>query len=188
MSELIDGVALDADDKMTKAVEHAHHEFAAVRTGRASPALFERLTVDYYGAEVAMRQLAGFSVPEARTLVVSPFDKGAMDAIERAIRDANLGMSPSNDGTVIRLSFPPLTEERRKELVRMVRNMAEDGRIAVRNVRRSARHDLVELEKESLISADDLTRAEKDLDKVTQRHVDEIDRLLAAKEHELLEV
>lgn len=188
MSELVEAVHLETDEKMAKAVEHAQSEFSSVRTGRASPALLERITVSYYGTDVPLQQLAGFSVPEARLLVVSPFDKSSMDAIEKAIRDANLGMNPSSDGNVLRLAFPPLTEERRKELVRVVKNMAEDGRIAVRNVRRSARTDLAELEKESEISADDLERAEKELEKLTHRHVEEIDRLLDAKERELLEI
>lgn len=188
MSELVEAVHLESEEKMAKAVEHAQSEFSSIRTGRASPALLERITVSYYGSEVPLQQLAGFSVPEARLLVVSPFDKGSIEAIEKAIRDANLGMNPSSDGNVLRLAFPPLTEERRKELVRVVRNMAEDGRIAVRNVRRSGRGDLGDLEKDGDISSDEQERAEKELDKLTQRHVEEIDRLLEAKESELLEI
>ena len=188
MSELVEALHLEADEKMGKAVEHAQSEFSTIRTGRASPALLERIMVSYYGADVPLQQLAGFSVPEARLLVVSPFDKGSMDAIEKAIRDSNLGMNPTNDGNVLRLAFPPLTEERRKELVRVVKNMAEDGRIAVRNARRSARSDLIDLEKDGDISADDLDWAEKELDKLTHRHVEQIDQQLEAKERELLEI
>ncbi|MEO1060054.1 MAG: ribosome recycling factor [Actinomycetota bacterium] len=188
MSELVEALHLEADEKMNKAVEHAQSEFATIRTGRASPALLERIMVSYYGADVPLQQLASFSVPEARLLVVSPFDKGSMDAIEKAIRDSNLGMNPSNDGNVLRLAFPPLTEERRKELVRVVKNMAEDGRIAVRNARRAARSDLIDLEKDGDISADDLDWAEKELDKLTQQHVEQIDQQLEAKERELLEI
>ncbi len=188
MSELVEALHLEADEKMAKAVEHAQHEFSTIRTGRASPALLERIMVSYYGADVPLQQLAGFSVPEARLLVVSPFDKGSMDAIEKAIRDANLGMNPTNDGNVLRLAFPPLTEERRKELVRVVKKMAEDGRIAVRAARRSARSDLIDLEKDGEISADDLEWAEKELDKLTHKHVEVIDKHLEAKEHELLEI
>ncbi len=185
---MIDDVKAEAEAKMASAIDHTRLEFSTVRTGRASPALVERVLVDYYGAHVPLQQLAGFSVPEARMLVVSPFDKGSINAIEKAIRDANLGMNPSSDGNVLRLAFPQLTEERRRELARVVRNMAEDGRIAIRNVRRSARHDLDELEKEKMISEDELARGEGELDKITQRHVEQVDELLAAKEAELLEI
>ena len=188
MSELVQLVHDEAEEKMAKAAEHAQSEFSTVRTGRASPALVERIRVNYYGTDVPMLQLAGFSVPEARTLVVSPFDKGSIDAIEKALRDADLGMNPSSDGNVLRLNFPPLTEERRKELVRVVKQMAEDGRIAVRNIRRGARQELEALEKDSEISADDLDRGEKNLDKLTAKFVDVIDEHLATKESELLEV
>jgi ribosome recycling factor len=159
-----------------------------VRTGRANPALVEKLAVEYYGSMVPLQQIAGFQVPEARTLVVKPHDRGAMAAIERAIRDSDLGLQPSNDGVVIRLSFPVLTEERRKEYVKVVKNMSEDGRVAVRNVRRDARKQLETSEKNSEISKDDLERAEKDLDKYTQEHIEQIDKAFARKEQELLEV
>ncbi len=152
---------LDAMDKMDKAVEHVQNQFATVRTGRAAPALLERLLVDYYGAPVPLQQLASIQVPEARSLVVKPHDRGALAPIERAIRDSDLGVSPTNDGVVIRLNFPPLTEERRREYVKVVKNMAEDGRIAVRNIRRDARKHLDGAEKEGVISRDDLDRAEK---------------------------
>ena len=188
MSELIDLILADAGDKMDKACAHARSEFATVRTGRASSALVERLSVDYYGSEVPMQQLASFSVPEAQQLLITPFDKGAIGAIEKAIHDANLGVSPSNDGVVLRLSFPPLTEERRKEFVRMVRAMAEDSRIAIRNARRGARQDLEQLDKDGDASKDEVARAEKELDGLTHQHEAVINDALAQKEQELLEV
>ncbi len=188
MSEFAEEVCNDARERMGKAVEHTQSDFATVRTGRATPARVEKLKVDYYGADVPLQQLAGFSVPEARVLVIQPFDKGAMDGIYRAIMESDLGINPSSDGEVLRLVFPPLTEERRRDLVRVVKQMAEDGRIAVRNLRRSARQDLDALEKDKEISSDDKERFEKDLERHTQTSVDDIDRALAAKEQELLEV
>ncbi|HET6793521.1 MAG TPA: ribosome recycling factor [Acidimicrobiales bacterium] len=183
------GVALsDTADKMDKALTHAQGEFAAVRTGRASPGLIEKLKVDYYGSEVPLQQLAGFSVPEARVLVVSPYDKGATKAIEKAIQNSDLGINPSNDGQVIRLVFPTLTEERRKDLVKVVRHKAEEARVAVRNVRRATRHELEGFEKEGEISSDELDRAEKELEKLTQHHIADIDRMLQHKEQELLDI
>ena len=173
---------------MRKAVDHAKVDFATVRTGRAAPALIEKLRVDYYGTETPLQQLAGFSVPEPRVLVVSPYDKGALKAIEKAISASDLGINPSNDGTVIRLVFPELTTERRKELVKVVRHRAEEARVAVRNVRRASRHELEALEKDGDVSSDELERAEKDLEKVTQEMIAEIERLLATKEKELLEL
>ncbi len=177
----------DTKDRMGRAVERARSEFSSIRTGRAAPALVEKLPVDYYGSEVPLQQLAGFSVPEARMLVISPFDKGAMAAIEKAIRQSDLGLNPSNDGNNIRLSFPPLTADRRKEYVKIVKGMAEDGRIAVRNLRRSGRHELEAFEKDGELSEDELTRAEKELDKITHAAEAEIDAALAHKEQELLE-
>lgn len=186
--DMISMVLEDMSERMAKAVEHARSEFAGVRTGRASPALVEKLPVNYYDTEVPLRQLAGFTVPEARTLVISPYDKSALGAVERAIQQSDLGLAPSNDGHVIRLSFPPLTEERRKELVRVVKAMAEEGRVSIRNLRRSGRHDLETLEKGGDISADELVRAEKRLDKLTHEHEAHIDTALEHKEQELLEV
>ncbi|HET8930870.1 MAG TPA: ribosome recycling factor [Acidimicrobiales bacterium] len=186
-SELIEVVTEGATERMARAVEHTRNEFTGVRTGRATPALIDKLPVEYYGSEVPMQQLASFSVPEARQLLVAPFDKGAMGAIERAIQLADLGLNPSNDGTIIRLAFPPLTSERRAELVKVVRGFAEEGRISVRNVRRSARRELEELGDEADVSDDDLTRANKDLDKITQSYESEISQALAQKERELLE-
>jgi ribosome recycling factor len=185
---LIDVVLAETRDRMNKAVEHAKAEFGSVRTGRASPALVEKLKIEYFGSEVPLQQLAGISVPEARVLVVSPYDKGSMKAIERAIQQSDLGINPSNDGTVIRLVFPELNEERRKELVKVVRHRAEEGRVAVRNVRRSARHELEGLERDGEISNDDLDRAEKVLEKLTHELVAEVDKLVAHKERELLEI
>lgn len=185
---MIEDTLLEAVDKMERAVAHVQSQYSTVRTGRANPALVEKLPVEYYGSTVPLQQIAGFQVPEARTLVVKPHDRGAMAAIERAIRDSDLGLQPSNDGVVIRLSFPVLTEERRKEYVKVVKNMSEDGRVAVRNVRRDARKQLETSEKNSEISKDDLERAEKDLDKYTQEHIEQIDKAFARKEQELLEV
>jgi ribosome recycling factor len=185
---VIDDILLEAIDKMDKAVEHAQSQFSTVRTGRATPALVEKLPVNYYGADVPLVQLAGFQVPEARTLVIKPHDRGAITAIEKAIRDSDLGMSPSNDGVVIRLNFPMLTEERRRDYVKLIKNMAEDGRIAVRNVRRDARKSLETAEKAGEVSSDDIERAEKELDKITHDHVEHIDRAVQRKEQELLEV
>ncbi|MGQ0617493.1 MAG: ribosome recycling factor [Acidimicrobiia bacterium] len=185
---MLDLVMSDTTDKMHKAVDHTRAEFSSVRTGRASSSLVEKLRVDYYGAEVPLQQLAGFSVPEARTLVVSPFDKNSMAAIEKAIRNSDLGLNPSNDGIVIRLAFPPLTEERRKELVRRVRHQAEEGKIALRNLRRAARHEFDALVKEGDATEDELARAEKDLDRLTHAQEAQIDQALEHKEHELLEV
>jgi ribosome recycling factor len=186
--DMIAMVLDDAREKMAKAVDHARAEFAGVRTGRAAPALVEKLPVDYYGTEVPLQQIAGFTVPEARLLVISPYDKGAVGAIEKAIQNSRLGLSPSNDGQVIRLNFPPLTEERRKELVRVVRGMAEEGRVSIRHARRGARHDLESIEKDGDISEDELVRAEKELDKLTHQHEADVDAALEHKEQELLEV
>ena len=175
-------------DKMKKAVAHVQSEFAAVRTGRASPGLVEKLRVDAYGSDVPLQQIAGFGVPEPRVLTISPYDKSTIKAIEKAIQQSDLGVNPSNDGQIIRLVFPELTEERRKDFVKVVRNRAEEGRVAVRNARRHARHELEQLEKDGEISKDDLDRAEKDLEKRTHEVVAEIDELLKHKEEELLTV
>jgi ribosome recycling factor len=175
-------------DKMRKAVTHLQAEFAALRTGRASSSVVEKLRVDAYGSDVPLQQLAGFGVPEPRVLTISPYDKGTIKAIEKAIQQSDLGVNPSNDGQVIRLVFPELTEERRKELVKVARNRAEEGRVAVRNARRHARHELEGLEKDGEISKDDLDRTEKDLEKRTHEVVAEIDELLKHKEQELLSI
>lgn len=184
---MIADVLSDTKEKMGKAVEHAKTEFGSVRTGRATPALVEKLPVDYYGTEVPLQQLAGFTVPEARTLVVNPYDRNAVGAVEKAIRNSDLGVNPSSDGTVIRLVFPPLTADRRKDFVKVVKHMAEEGRVAVRNLRRSARHDLEALEREGDVSADEVDRAAKELDRLTASAVADIDTALEHKERELLE-
>jgi len=186
--ELIAVLLDETRDRMEKAVDHVRSEFGTVRTGRASPVLVEHLAVEYFGSPTPLRQLAGFSVPEARLLVITPYDKGSVPAIERAIQMSDLGITPSSDGQVIRLAFPPLTEERRKELVKVVRAKAEEGRVAVRNLRRSGRHDLEGLQRDGSLSTDELERVEKDLEHITHEHVTAIDQLLEHKEHELLAV
>lgn len=187
-TELVEMILDDARDKMTASVAHTREEFSSIRTGRAAPALVEKLPVEYYGSDVPLQQLAGFSIPEARTLVITPFDKGAIDAIEKAIQLSDLGLNPSSDGTVLRLNFPQLTEERRREFVRIVKQKAEDGRVQIRNQRRAARQELEALQKDGELSEDDLARAEKELDKITHAREAEIDKALDQKEQELLEV
>lgn len=183
---MIDELLAEAQGKMDQAIAHTVDEFGTVRTGRANPSLLHRITVDYYGTQTPLQQIAGFSVPEARMLVVQPYDKSSIQAIEKAIMVADLGLNPSNDGNVIRLAFPQLTEERRKELIRMVRHLAEDGRVAIRNVRRHIKDDIEALEGD--VSEDDVRRAEKTLQEMTDAHVHKIDGMLAKKEEELLEV
>lgn len=183
---MIDELLAEAKTKMDQAIEHTVGEFGTVRTGRANPGLLQRITVDYYGTQTPLQQIAGFSVPEARMLLVQPYDKSAINAIEKAIMKADLGLNPSNDGNIIRLLFPQLTEERRKDLIRVVRQLAEDGRIAVRNVRRHIKDDIEALEGD--VSEDDVRRAEKELQEMTDRHVHKIDEMLEKKEEELLEV
>src|SRR5215212_10619412 len=185
--DLLGLVLDDAAEKMDKAVTHTRHEFSTVRTGRASSALVEKLPVDYYGSEVPLQQLANFSVPEARLLVITPFDKGSVNAVEKAIRESDLGLNPTNDGHVVRLAFPALTEERRRDLVRFVKKMAEEGKIALRNHRRTARHELEGMEKDGDLREDDLKRAEKELDDMIHAHESALDGALADKEKELLD-
>jgi ribosome recycling factor len=184
----VDASLAEATQKMNGAVSVTREEMAGVRTGRASPALLARITFDYYGTQTPLNQMASFSVPEPRLLVVQPYDKNAIASIEKAIQTSELGITPSNDGNVIRLAFPPLTEERRKDLVKLIHHRAEEGRVAVRNVRRHAKEELEKLERDGAISEDELRRAEKELQKLTDRHVGEIDEILANKERELLEV
>ncbi len=189
MDDDLAGLVLDdTRDKMHKAVDHVRAEMGNVRTGRASSALLEPLLVDYYGTPTVLRQLAGFSVPDAMLLVVTPYDKGSLGAIEKAILGSDLGINPTNDGNVIRLAFPPLTEERRKDLVKVVRHKAEEARVAVRNLRRAGRHDLDALQKDGSLSTDELERVERELEKITHEQVGVIDNLLAQKERELLQV
>jgi ribosome recycling factor len=186
--EMTEMVVEECHDKMRKAIEHLKGEFAGVRTGRANPGLVEKLMIDSYGAMVPLQQLAGLTVPEPRLLVISPYDKNNIKAIEKAIQSSDLGVTPSNDGAVVRLSFPQLTEERRRDLVKVVKHKAEEGRVAVRNIRRDARKELESLAKDGDISKDDLERVEKDLEKHTHQVVADIDQLLSHKEKELLEV
>ena len=183
---MLDDLLKEARSTMETAVEHVASEFATVRTGRANPQILHRIHAEYYGTPTPLQQLASMSVPEPRLLVVHPFDKGALNAIERAIRDSDLGVNPSNDGTVIRIVFPTLTEERRKELIRLVRHMAEEGRIAIRNIRRHTKSDMEALHGE--ISDDEIHRSEKDLQDLTDEMVTRIDEQLSRKESELLEV
>lgn len=186
-TEMADLVLEDADDKMRKAVVHARAEFATIRTGRASPALVEKLPVDYYGADTPLQQLASFTVPEARQLLITPYDKSSIGAIEKALQTSDLGLNPSNDGHAIRLSFPPLTAERRREYVKLVKHMAEEGKISLRNHRRAARSELESMKKESDLSEDELKRYESELDKLIHVHEADIDAAFGVKEKELLE-
>jgi ribosome recycling factor len=183
---VIEELLAEAETKMDHAVEHVQGEFATVRTGRANPGILNRVTVEYYGTPTPLQQLASFSVPEARLLVVQPYDKSTIADIERAIQASELGLNPANDGNLIRIAFPPLTEERRKELIRVVRHMAEEGRIAMRNVRRHTKDDIEALEGD--VSEDDVRRGEQQLQEITDRHTARVDELLEHKEQELLEV
>jgi ribosome recycling factor len=185
---VINDILNEADSKMDKSVEATREEFAAIRAGRAHPNMFAKIMVDYYGTPTPIQQLASFTAPEARTILVSPFDQGAMKNIERAIRDSDLGVNPADDGKVIRCVFPELTEERRKEYIKIARGKAEDGRVAVRNLRRTAKQNLEKLEKDGEVGKDDVTGAEKRLDGITKKHTDAIDEMLKNKESELLEV
>lgn len=184
----IQSVLTDTSSKMDKAVEVAKEDFAAIRTGRAHPSMFAKIMVEYYGTSTPLSQLATVQVPEARTALVTPFDKGAIPSIEKAIRESDLGVNPGGDGNVIRVNFPQLTEERRKEFIKVAKAKAEDSKISIRAIRRSAKEAMEKLEKDGLIGKDDLTRGEKDLEKVTSDHVAKIDELLKHKEAELLEV
>jgi ribosome recycling factor len=178
----------EADTKMDKAVEVTREDFAAIRTGRAHPSMFQKITADYYGSATPLQQLASFTVPEARVVIIAPFDMSAMPAIEKAIRDSDLGVNPTDDGKTIRVVLPELTEERRKEYIKMAKTKAEDGKIAIRNIRRHAKQALDKMEKDGEVGKDDVTGAEKRLDGLTKKHTDAIDEMLKHKEAELLEV
>ena len=178
----------EADQKMDKAVGVAREEFAAIRAGRANPSMFAKITAEYYGTPTPIQQLASFTSPEARTILVAPFDMNAMSAIEKAIRDSDLGVNPTDDGKVIRCTFPELTEERRKEYIKVARTKAEDGKVAIRNIRRHAKQELERLEKDGEVGKDDVAGAEKRLDSLTKKHTDQIDEMLKHKEAELIEV
>jgi ribosome recycling factor len=188
MSEIIDELLADASERMRKSVDATRNELATVRTGRASPHLLDRIVVDYYGAESPIKQLAQVAATDARTLTVTPYDKSSISAIEKSVMESDLGLTPSNDGNVIRLSIPELTEDRRKELVKVVHGVAEDGRVAIRNIRRDVMHDLRELKKEGEAGSDEEHRAETGLQKQTDDAIGEIDNLLKGKEEEILEV
>lgn len=185
---MINEILTDADTKMNKSVDATREEFATIRAGRANPAMFAKLTADYYGTPTPLQQLASFTSQDARTIIVAPFDMGALNEIEKSIRDSDLGVNPSNDGKSIRCVFPELTEERRKEYIKIAKTKAEEGRISVRNVRRSAKQELERLEKDGEVGKDDAAGAEKRLEGTTKKHVDAIDEMLKNKEAELLEV
>jgi ribosome recycling factor len=186
--ELIDELLKDAEDRMRKSVESSRGELATVRTGRASPHLLDRVVVDYYGSPTPLKQLANVAATDARLLTVTPFDKGALGAIEKAIQESDVGLTPSNDGNVVRLQIPEMTEDRRREMVKVVHGVAEEGRVAIRNVRRDVMGDLRELKKEGEAGEDDERRAESELQKQTDGAIAEIDALLKGKEEEILEV
>ncbi len=188
MSEITDEFLSDARERMMKSVEACRHELATVRTGRASPHLLDRIEVDYYGAVTPLKQLAQIAATDARLLTLTPFDKNSIGAIEKAILESDVGLTPSNDGNVIRLQIPELTEERRREMVKVVHGVGEEGKVAVRNIRRDVMHDLRELKKEGEVGEDDERRAEAELQKRTDEATGEIDALLKAKEEEILEV
>ena len=185
---MINDTLKEAETKMAKAVEVTREDFASIRTGRAHPAMFHKLTADYYGSPTPLQQLASFTVPEARVVIISPYDAGSMGAIERAIRDSDLGVNPTDDGKTIRVTFPELTEERRRDYIKLAKGKAEEGRVSVRNIRRTAKQALDKLEKDGEVGKDDVTGAEKRLDGLTKKHTDAIDDMLKHKEAELLEV
>lgn len=185
---MINDILNEADSKMDKSVEATREEFVAIRAGRANPSMFNKIVVDYYGSPTPLQQLASFTAPEARIILIAPYDQSAMKNIERAIRDSDLGVNPADDGKVIRCVFPELTEERRKEFIKVAKAKAEDGRVAVRNLRRTAKQALEKLEKDGEVGKDDVTGGEKKLDAITKKHTDAIDDLLKHKEAELLEV
>jgi len=185
---MIADIVAEADHKMAGTVEHAREEFSGIRTGRAHPAMFNKIMVDYYGSPTPLQQLATFQVPDARTVLINPFDRAATPGIMKAIRDSDLGVNPADDGTVIRLVMPQLTEERRKEYIKLARRKAEEARVACRNIRRHANDAADKLVKDKEIGEDDARGAEKQLDQVTKKHIDAIDEILKAKEAELLEV
>ncbi len=184
----LDEITKDASRRMDQAVDKVSEDFQAIRTGRANPQILNKVVVDYYGTQTPLQQLANFSVPEPRILLVNPFDKGSMDAIEKAIRDADLGLNPANDGNVIRCVFPELTEDRRKDYIKLAKQAAEDGRVAVRNVRRNARDAMQQLEDDGEVGKDEHERYQKQLEDLTAKHVAKIDKGLEQKEGELLEV
>ena len=185
---MIDDTLLEAEEKMEKAVAVAKEEFAVIRTGRAHPAMFAKITAEYYGTPTPVNQLASFHIPEPRMVVIQPFDKSSLAAIEKAIRNSDLGVNPANDGTIIRVVFPELSEERRREYIKVARHKAEDGRVAIRNIRRHAKDSLDKMVKAGDAGEDEVRRAERELDDLTHTYVGQVDELLKHKEAELLEV
>jgi ribosome recycling factor len=185
---VIDDTLLEAEEKMDKAVEVAKEDFAVIRTGRASPALFSKILVDYYGSPTPLQQLASFATPEARVVIITPYDRSSLGSVEKAVRDSDLGVNPANDGTIIRVVLPQLTEERRREFIKVAKHKAEDARVSVRNIRRRAKEELDRIARDGEAGEDEVGRAEKELEQVTKRHVETIDDLLRHKETELLAV
>lgn len=185
---MIDETLFEAEEKMDKAVEHSKEDLGAIRTGRATPGMFAKIAPDYYGAPTPVNQLASISVPEARMAIIKPFDASSLNAIEKAIRDSDLGVNPTNDGTVIRIVFPQLTQERRRDLIKVARSRGEDAKVAIRNVRRHAKEALERINKDGDAGEDDVRRAEKELDESTARYVHVVDELMRHKEAELLEI
>jgi ribosome recycling factor len=188
VSDEIDEVLLDAEDKMDKAISVAREDMSTIRTGRATSAMFSKVMVDYYGTLTPVNQLASFQIPEPRSVLITPYDKGSMTAVEKALRESDLGINPNNDGAVIRVNLPQLTEERRKEYIKVAKHKAEDARVSVRNIRRHAKDALDKLQKDGEVGEDDVRRAEKHLDDATHKRVEHIDEILKNKEAELLEV
>jgi ribosome recycling factor len=185
---MIDETLFEAEEKMDKAVSVLRDDLATIRTGRATPQMFAKIVVDYYGAPTPVNQLASFSVPEPRMAIISPYDKTSLNAVEKAIRDSDLGVNPTSDGNIIRVVFPQLTEDRRRDLIKVAKAKAEDGRISIRNIRRHAKETLDKLAKDGEVGEDDVTRAEKELEKTTHRYVEGVDEALRSKESELLDV
>ena len=185
---MIDTTLLEAEEKMEKAIEVAKEDFATIRTGRANAAMFNKVTVDYYGSQTPLQQLASFQTPEARTILITPFDKTSIAEIEKTLRDSNLGINPNSDGNVIRVNLPQLTEERRREYIKLARTKAEDAKISIRNIRRKAKEELDRLVKDKEVGEDEVARAEKELEIFTKKHVENVDTILKVKESELLDV
>jgi ribosome recycling factor len=185
---VIDDTLLDAEEKMEKAVEHAREDMGTIRTGRATPAMFNKVTAEYYGTPTPVNQLASITIPEARMAIIKPFDASTLGSIEKAIRDSDLGVNPGNDGSIIRVVFPQLTEERRKEMIKVARSRGEDAKVSIRNIRRHAKDSLDKLARDGDVGEDDVRRAEKELDDTTGRYVHTVDELMRHKEAELLEV
>jgi ribosome recycling factor len=185
---VIDDTLLEAEEKMERAIEHAKEEFGAIRTGRATPAIFSKIVIDYYGTPTPLPQLASIGIPEPRMAIIKPYDTSQLSAMERAIRDSDLGVNPNNEGTQLRILLPQMTEERRRDMIKVARHKAEEAKVAIRNVRRKAKEELDRIVKDGEAGEDDGRRAERELDEITHRHVAHVDEVLKHKEAELLEV